>query len=75
MKPVAVEGRAARSPGVGLVDCPRCAARLTFGRSHVPLIDSCGFESYSLKCEQCGAALVGIIDPSDDRLLISLAER
>ena len=31
-------------------------------------MDSCGFESYSLECEQCGAQLVGIIDPMDDQL-------
>jgi hypothetical protein len=34
-------------------------------------MDSCGFESYSLKCDQCGAQLVGIIDPADDQLLLS----
>jgi DNA-directed RNA polymerase subunit RPC12/RpoP len=75
MKPVMIEGGAATLSAVDLIECPRCAARLTFGEASVPLIDSCGFESYSLKCEQCGAELVGIIDPFDDRLLISQSER
>ena len=75
MKPVAVEGGAAALPGVEIIECPRCAARLTFNRAPVPPMDSCGFESYSLKCEQCGAELVGIIDPSDNQLLISQLER
>ena len=58
-----------------LVECPRCAARLIFSNRPVPQIDSCGFESYCIKCGQCGAKLAGIIDPCDDRLLISDSER
>ncbi len=53
------------------VACPRCDARLPFRRSRHPHIDSCGFESYSLACEACGAALAGIIDPYDDALLLT----
>ena len=52
--------------------CPRCEAALIFWRSCIPAIDSCGFESYSLACEQCGAGLAGIIDPADDALLLSV---
>jgi hypothetical protein len=37
-------------------------------------MDSCGFESYSLECDQCGAQLVGVIDPLDDQLLLSELE-
>ncbi len=37
-------------------------------------MDSCGFESYSLECDQCGVQLVGVIDPLDDRLLLSELE-
>lgn len=45
--------------------------RLTFGRSPMPRIDSCGFEGYSLECKECGAALAGIIDPGDEKLLLT----
>jgi hypothetical protein len=61
--------------GVALVECPKCAARLTFYRASAPLIDSSGFESYRLKCDQCGVELVGVIDPFDDRLLVSESDR
>ena len=54
-----------------VVACPKCDARLTFCRSQISQIDSCGFESYSLECKGCGARLVGIVDPSDERLLLS----
>jgi hypothetical protein len=53
--------------------CPRCDASLTIFRSENPYIDECGFESYSLKCGACGSALVGIIDPTDDKLLVTVA--
>lgn len=53
------------------VACPRCDARLPFRRRRHPHIDSCGFESYSLACAACGAALAGIIDPCDDALLLT----
>jgi hypothetical protein len=56
---------------VEVVVCTRCAGRLMFSRSHVAHIDQCGFESYSLECAQCGAALAGIIDPYDDTVLLS----
>jgi len=51
--------------------CPRCRAELAFFRSDTPHIDTCGFESYSLECRECGAPVAGIIDPSDDALLLS----
>ena len=57
-----------------LIGCPKCSARLRFRRSRFPLMDSCGFETYSLECDQCGAQLVGIIDPVDDQLLLSELE-
>ena len=40
-------------------------------RSRTPRVDDCGFESYRLQCKECGAKLVGIIDPSDDKWLLS----
>jgi DNA-directed RNA polymerase subunit RPC12/RpoP len=60
---------------IDVIACPKCAARLTLNRDLLPLIDSAGFENYSFKCEQCGAELVGVIDPFDDRLLVSELER
>jgi hypothetical protein len=54
-----------------IVACPRCRTALTFRRSATPLIDACGFESYHLACNQCGAVLGGVIDPADDKLLLS----
>jgi hypothetical protein len=54
-----------------IVMCPSCRAPLVFHESHAPCIDACGFESHSLECRQCGAALAGLIDPFDDALLLS----
>jgi hypothetical protein len=34
-------------------------------------MDECGFESYELKCKGCDISLRGIIDPADDKLLLS----
>jgi hypothetical protein len=48
-----------------------CDAWLTFCRSSSPRVDSCGFESYSLECTECRAWLAGIIDPSDEKLVLS----
>jgi hypothetical protein len=55
------------------VACPQCDASLKLYRSDKPHIDECGFESYSFKCGVCGSALVGIIDPADDKLLVTVA--
>jgi hypothetical protein len=57
------------APNVSL--CPKCHAVLNFCRSITPDIDSSGFESYRLDCQECGVALSGIIDPADDALIIS----
>jgi hypothetical protein len=51
--------------------CPQCHAVLNFCRSITPDIDSSGFESYRLDCQECGVALYEIIDPADDALIIS----
>jgi RNase P subunit RPR2 len=53
--------------------CPNCAAALMIQRSDRAQIDECGFESYSLQCRACGSALVGIVDPLDDRLLLTVS--
>lgn len=54
-----------------VIKCPKCQARLTFYRTIIPLMDSCGFESYSLECGACGVVFAGIIDPYDEALLLS----
>jgi hypothetical protein len=53
--------------------CPKCDASIGFYRSEKPHIDECGFESYSFKCRVCGSMLVGIIDPADDTLLVTIS--
>ncbi len=53
------------------VACPKCAAQFTFYRSSMPEMDECGFEHYRLECELCETTLVGIVDPADDKLLLS----
>lgn len=57
-----------------LVQCPQCEASSKFFRTPFPHIDTCGFESYSFRCECCGSAIAGIINPLDDELLVSLLE-
>ena len=54
------------------VACPKCDASIRFYRSEMPHIDECGFESYSLKCRVCGSALVGIVDPADNKILLTV---
>jgi len=51
--------------------CPRCCATLQLSRNEHPHIDECGFESYSFECADCGTALIGIVDPADEALLVS----
>jgi hypothetical protein len=55
--------------GTQIVTCPKC--EFEFRRSIRPHIDECGFESYDLECVTCSALLHGIIDPADDKLLLS----
>src|SRR5579863_6750962 len=51
--------------------CPKCHTPLNFCRSQTADIDAEGFESFRFDCQECGAALVGIIDPADDALVLS----
>jgi hypothetical protein len=37
-------------------------------------IDSCGFETYSFRCEWCATSFARVIDPSDDELPVSILE-
>ena len=75
MNPIMAEGETNTiSETEQLIGCPKCFAQLRFQRSSFALMDSCGFETYSLECDQCGAQLIGIIDPVDDQLLLSELE-
>jgi transcription elongation factor Elf1 len=55
------------------VVCPKCNAQFVFYRSSSAHIDASGFESYQLECSQCGTPLSGIVDPADNKLLLSRA--
>jgi hypothetical protein len=54
-----------------IVACPKCHANFRFYKSLSPHIDERGFESYSLECMRCDARLLGIIDPADNKLVLS----
>jgi hypothetical protein len=55
-----------------LVECPKCLAHFTFRRALAPRFDAQGFESYGFLCESCRAPLIGIINPLDGCLLVSV---
>jgi hypothetical protein len=62
-----------RTRALGLeIECPQCKARSVFHRAKFPRLDSAGFETYSFQCQGCGASIVGIIDPFDGKLLLSV---
>jgi hypothetical protein len=54
-----------------IVSCPKCHADFRFYRSSSSHIDESGFEVYRIECINCAAPLSGIIDPADNRLLLS----
>lgn len=54
------------------IDCPSCKERVLFRKVRKPRFDCHGFEIYHFDCEKCGAFLVGIIDPQDGALLLSV---
>jgi hypothetical protein len=53
------------------VNCPICKINMRFLRGHQPRFDECGFETYHLKCDGCGARFSVLVDPFDDALLLS----
>jgi hypothetical protein len=57
-----------------VVKCPKCAASTKYFRTPFAHIDTCGFESYSFRCECCGSAIGGVVNPLDDKLMVSLLE-
>ena len=60
--------------GAVAVTCPKCKRSSIFARGPLPLIDRCGFELHSFRCEWCASLLAGIIDPIDGELVLSLLE-
>jgi hypothetical protein len=56
----------------GFVKCPSCSSPISL-RSEQARVDSLGFEIYRVKCKDCGAMLIGLIDPYDESLLLSLS--
>lgn len=70
-----LNGHAWEASGLSLIaSCPKCRARLTGFRNCPALIDSCGFETYNIQCNKCEARLVGIVDPLDEKLLVTPSE-
>ena len=56
------------------VTCPKCKTSWKLFRTTNATIDSCGFETYSFRCEWCATSFAGVIDPSDDELPVSILE-
>jgi hypothetical protein len=56
------------------VTCPKCKTSGKLFRTTNATIDSCGFETYSFRCEWCATSFAGVIDPSDDELPVSILE-
>ncbi len=56
-----------------IIDCPKCTKPLVFCRNGTPHMDACGFESYLLDCGRCNGVLVGVVDPYDEGLLVSMS--
>ena len=56
------------------VTCPKCKTCSKFFRA-TNKIDSCGFETYSFQYDWCACSFAGIVDPSDDELVVSLLEQ
>jgi hypothetical protein len=54
------------------VACPKCHAKFRFYRRLSPPINEHGFESYNLECMRCGASILGIIEPVDNELVLSI---
>jgi hypothetical protein len=56
-----------------IVACPKCNAQFMFYRGNAPRFDACGFETYALEYMQCDLSLIGIVDPFDNKLMLSVA--
>jgi hypothetical protein len=48
--------------------CPKCQSPIVLWQVRPPGVDSSGFEGYFFKCNECGAWLVGVVDPYDKEL-------
>jgi hypothetical protein len=54
------------------LQCPHCGQFFAFQRTSIPELSASGLETYELECRQCGVNLVGVVDPWDDQVLLSL---
>jgi hypothetical protein len=54
------------------LQCPHCGWLFAFQRNSIPGLSASGLETYELECRQCGVGLVGVVDPWDDQVLLSL---
>jgi DNA-directed RNA polymerase subunit RPC12/RpoP len=60
--------------GLDSVDCPKCNFTILFLRGHDAFFDECGFESYSLACDGCGARFFAMVDPSDGAMISQIED-
>jgi hypothetical protein len=51
--------------------CPSCNRSISCAEDDCRFDDH-GFESYQIDCGYCRAELIGIVDPADDALLLSI---
>jgi hypothetical protein len=51
---------------------PHCGRLLAFQRTSIPGLSAYGLETYELECRQRGVNLVGVVDPWDDQVVLSL---
>ena len=51
-----------------MIVCPVCGSFIS-GAGH---IDGCGFGCHEFHCRKCSALVVGVMDPYDDELLLTL---
>lgn len=56
------------------IECPKCCAAALRTKAS-PYFDHCGLETYELECLNCNAVLIGIVDPFDDALLLSVKRK
>jgi hypothetical protein len=54
------------------LQCPHCGQLFAFQRTSIPELSASGLETHELECRQCGMNLVGVVDPWDDQILLSL---
>jgi hypothetical protein len=54
------------------LQCPHCGRLFAFQRTSIPGLSASGLETYELECRQCGVGLVGVVDPRDEQIVLSI---